>query len=106
MIHVPVKETNKAKVRRVDFLGAFTLVTALVLLLLGLNSGGNIVQWNHPLVYVSLPLSFVLLCFFIYVEDQIASEPVIPVRLLLNSSVSLTRSFEFGMCVDSLHIVF
>lgn len=88
MIHVPVKQTDTAKVRRVDFLGAFTLVAALVLLLLGLNSGGNIVPWNHPLVYTSLPLSFVLLCVFIYVEDRIASEPVIPIRLLLNRSVS------------------
>ncbi|KXL46306.1 hypothetical protein M433DRAFT_144085 [Acidomyces richmondensis BFW] len=106
MIHVPVKETNKAKVRRVDFLGAFTLVTALVLLLLGLNSGGNIVQWNHPLVYVSLPLSFVLLCFFIYVEDQIASEPVIPVRLLLNSSVMAACLTNWFMTMSVFSLIY
>lgn len=86
-IKVPIKETETAKINRVDFLGAFTLVAALVLLLLGLNSGGNFVPWNHPLVYVSLPLSFVFLLLFIYVEDRVASEPVIPVRLLLNTSV-------------------
>lgn len=45
MIDVPIKETETAKIKRVDFLGALTLVSALVLLLLGLNSGGNIVPW-------------------------------------------------------------
>jgi hypothetical protein len=114
MINVPVKKTTTAKIKRVDFLGAFTLVAALVLLLLGLNSGGNIVPWcvrcslgldeqsltarrNHPLVYVSLPLSFVFLLIFVYVEDRVASEPIIPVRLILHQSVAagcLTMFFE------------
>ena len=87
MIDVPIKETDKDKIKRVDFLGAFTLVASLVLLLLGLNSGGNIVPWNHPLVYVSLPLSLVILLVFVYVEDRVADEPIIPVRLLMNQSV-------------------
>jgi len=87
-VKIPVKETNKSRIKRVDFLGAFTLVVTLVLLLLGLNSGGNIVPWNHPLVYVSIPLSFISLLLFIYIEDQVAAEPIIPVRLLLNRTVA------------------
>ncbi|KAK5166901.1 uncharacterized protein LTR77_007630 [Saxophila tyrrhenica] len=87
-VDVPVKDTETDKIRRVDFSGAFALVATLVLLLLGLNSGGNIVPWTHPLVLVSLPLSAVFLLVFIYVEDRVASEPVIPVRLLLNQTVA------------------
>ncbi|PNS14945.1 hypothetical protein CAC42_2174 [Sphaceloma murrayae] len=87
-INIPVKETDTSKIKRVDFLGAITLSTSLVLLLLGLNSGGNIVPWSHPLVYVSLPLSALSLLSFIYVETRIASEPVIPVRLLLHRTVA------------------
>lgn len=49
-VKVPIKETSTDKIKRVDFLGALALVATLVLLLLGLNSGGNIVPWNHPLV--------------------------------------------------------
>ncbi|KAF2726187.1 putative major facilitator superfamily transporter [Polychaeton citri CBS 116435] len=97
MVNVPVKDTDTAKIKRVDFLGAFLLSASLVLLLLGLNSGGNIVPWNHPLVYVPLPLSFICLLGFIYVEDKIAPEPVIPVRLLLHRTVAaacLTNWFE------------
>lgn len=87
-IDVPIKETDTAKLKRVDFLGALTLVASLVFLLLGLNSGGNVVPWNHPLVYVSLPLSLIFLILFIFVEDRIADEPIIPVRLLLNQTVA------------------
>ncbi|KAF2136336.1 uncharacterized protein K452DRAFT_353979 [Aplosporella prunicola CBS 121167] len=86
-VKIPVKEKNMSRVRRVDFLGSFTLVCSLVLLLLGLNSGGNVVPWSHPLVLVSLPLSAIFLLVFIYIEDRVASEPIIPVRLLLHRTV-------------------
>jgi len=86
-VNVPPKKSEKSKLSRVDFLGASTLVVTLVLLLLGLNSGGNVVPWTHPLVLVSLPLSGLALCAFIYVETYIASEPVIPIRLLLHQTV-------------------
>ncbi|PMD28191.1 MFS multidrug transporter-like protein [Hyaloscypha hepaticicola] len=87
-VNIPPKKSEKSKLSRVDFLGAFTLVVFLLLLLLGLNSGGNVVPWTHPLVLVSLPLSIVALCAFIYIETYIASEPVIPVRLLLHRTVA------------------
>jgi hypothetical protein len=86
-VKVPVKETEKSLLKRIDFLGAGTLVVALILFLLGLNSGGNQVPWTHPLVLVSLPMAAVFLGFFIYVEDKVASEPIIPVRLLLDRTV-------------------
>ena len=86
-VKIPVKVTDKSRIKRVDFLGAITLVFALVLLLLGLNSGGNTVPWTHPLVLTTLPLSVVFLCIFVYIEDRVASEPIIPVRLLLNRTV-------------------
>ncbi|MCJ1420958.1 hypothetical protein MMC32_007318 [Xylographa parallela] len=87
IVKIPVKETGTAKWKRIDWLGAFTLIATLVLLLLGLNSGGNVVPWTHPLVLTTLPLSLVSLLFFIYVESNYADEPVIPVRLLLNRTV-------------------
>ena len=68
-------------------MGAITLILALVLLLLGLNSGGNTVPWRHPLVLTTLPLAAVVLAVFVYVEHSIAVEPIIPVRLLLDRTV-------------------
>ena len=88
LVQIPPKKSAKSKLSRVDFLGAFTLLVTLILLLLGLNSGGNIVPWTHPLVLVSLPLSAVGLAVFVYIEAYVATEPVIPVRLLLNRTVA------------------
>ena len=87
-VDIPVKNTDKARIKRVDFLGAITLVLTLVTLLLGLNTGGNQVPWTHPLVLTSLPLSAVFLGVFIYVEAYVATEPVIPVKLLLDRTVA------------------
>jgi hypothetical protein len=88
LVQIPPKVSVKSKLSRVDFLGSFTLLVTLILLLLGLNSGGNIVPWNHPLVLTSLPLSAVGLAVFVYIEAYVAAEPVIPVRLLLNRTVA------------------
>ena len=86
-VKVPVKHSEKSALKRIDFHGAIALILTLVLLLLGLNSGGNIVPWNHPLIYTTLPLSFLSLLAFIYIEHTYASEPVIPVKLLVNRTV-------------------
>ena len=86
-VDIPVKQSEKSALKRIDFLGAFLLIATLVLLLLGVNSGGNVVPWTHPLIYTTLPLSFISLLAFLYVESSHASEPVIPVRLLLDRTV-------------------
>jgi MFS family permease len=87
LVKIPVKEHNKSALNRIDFLGAALLVTSLVLLLLGLNSGGNQFPWNHPFILTVLPMSFVVFLGFICVEERVATEPIIPVRLILRRTV-------------------
>lgn len=79
--------SSQCSISRVDFLGSFTLVSSLVLLLLGLTTGGNIVPWTHPLATVSIPLSAVLLGCFIVVESKIAREPILPLHFLRDRTV-------------------
>ena len=79
---------GKSLIKRVDFLGSALLVTTLVLFLTGLNSGGNLVPWGHPLVLTTLPVSAILLGAFIAVEEKVAREPVVPIRLMLNRTVA------------------
>ncbi|KAL8765727.1 MAG: hypothetical protein Q9209_007292 [Squamulea sp. 1 TL-2023] len=103
-VHIPVKHSDQSAWKRIDYLGAVTLISTLVLLLLGINSGGNVVPWTSPLVLVSLPLSAISLLAFIYVEANRASEPVIPVRLLMDRTVlsaCLTNWFT-TMCQFSI----
>lgn len=87
LIKIPVQKTEDAAWKRVDFSGAALLTLALVLFLLGVNTGGNQLPWSHPLVVTVLPLSALCLALFVYVEDRLAIEPIIPVRLLLRRTV-------------------
>ncbi|KAJ5387947.1 hypothetical protein N7509_010488 [Penicillium cosmopolitanum] len=87
-VNIPVKNSDKSRIKRVDFLGATTLVLTMVTLLLGLNTGGNQLPWTHPLVLISFPVSAIFLGLFIYIEARVATEPIIPIRLLLDRTVA------------------
>ncbi|KAL8946219.1 MAG: hypothetical protein Q9222_007359 [Ikaeria aurantiellina] len=100
--HSPPKPSdNRSAVSRVDFLGAFLLVSTLVLFLMGLTTGGNIVPWNHPLPLASLLCAALLACCFIYVEQRVAREPILPLNLLRHRSVlcSCLTMFCFHMAM-------
>jgi MFS family permease len=86
LVRIPPKLSGKSYLSRIDFTGALALIVFLVLLLLGLNTGGNLVPWVHPLPLTALPLSLVALVFFIVWESR-AAQPVIPVRLLFDRTV-------------------
>lgn len=86
LVDIPPKQSDKSYLSRIDFSGVFLTIAFLVLLLLGLNSGGNVVPWTHPLPLVSLSLSLVAFLAFVYCESR-ASQPIIPVRLLVNRTI-------------------
>lgn len=94
LIDVPPKISNKSLISRIDFTGSFLTVAFLVTLLLGLNAGGNLVPWTHPLILTTLPVSLVLLVAFVWWESR-ARQPIIPVRLLLDRTV-------FAACITNL----
>ncbi|KAI1802961.1 MFS general substrate transporter [Daldinia bambusicola] len=94
LVRIPPKVSGKSYLARIDFTGVFSLITFLVLLLLGLNAGGNLVPWIHPLPLTTLPLSLVAFVAFILWESR-AQQPIIPVRLLLGRTV-------FTACMTNL----
>ncbi|KAK6952008.1 hypothetical protein Daesc_006534 [Daldinia eschscholtzii] len=94
LVRIPPKVSGKSYLARIDFTGVFSLITFLVLLLLGLNAGGNLVPWIHPLPLTTLPLSLVAFIAFILWESR-AQQPIIPVRLLLDRTV-------FTACMTNL----
>lgn len=96
-VQIPVKSNDKTALRRIDYLGSLTLTAGLVLLLFGLNSGGNLVPWNHSIVLITLSLSVVFLVMFAFVESYVAREPIIPTRLLLNLTIAAAcATYEFA----------
>ncbi|KAK9328151.1 major facilitator superfamily domain-containing protein [Lipomyces starkeyi] len=86
-LDLPVKQIDGSKLKRIDFLGSFTLVSALVLFLFAVSVGGSYAPWTSPAVIFAFLFSGVLLITFVYVELRVAREPVIPLFLLRDMTV-------------------
>ncbi|KAK9451565.1 major facilitator superfamily domain-containing protein [Limtongia smithiae] len=87
-LNLPAIKKNGDVLKRIDFLGSFTLVSGLVLFLFGVSVGGNYYPWRSAIVVMPLSLSVIVLGCFVYVELYIAREPIIPLRLLNNRTVA------------------
>ncbi|KAI5852836.1 major facilitator superfamily domain-containing protein [Morchella snyderi] len=105
-VRIPIKKSNIARHRRIDYAGAFTLVMSLVLLLIALSTGGNILPWTHPLILVCLPLSVVFLFAFGYIEKNVAQEPIIPVGLLGDRTVLAACMTNWFMVMSVFSLYF
>lgn len=68
--------------QRIDFSGAFLLVSGLSIQLVGLSLGGNNLPWSDPWVIVSLVGSCGLLIGFLVVEATTSAIPIIPLKML------------------------
>jgi MFS family permease len=66
-----------------DIAGSFLLTSSVAFLILGLNLGGNIFPWGHPLVIVSLVVGFIAGATLVYVESR-AGRPVMPLPMLFS----------------------
>ncbi|CAH0017249.1 unnamed protein product [Clonostachys rhizophaga] len=86
LVRVPPKQSDKSYLARIDFFGVFLTLSFLVLLLLGLNTGGNLVPWNHPIPLATIPLSIAAFAGFLWWESRV-KQPIIPVRLLRTQTI-------------------
>ena len=86
-LHLPGQEVDwKTNLRRIDFLGAFILILAVLGMLIGLDRGSN-VAWSIPLAYGPLIASIILFGLFVLVETKIASEPFAPGHIIFERSL-------------------
>lgn len=98
LVKVPPKQSDKSYLDRVDYQGAFLTSSFLILLLLGLNTGGTLVPWTHPLPLTTLPLSVILFIGFIWWESK-AKQPIVPVRLLRNRTILTNFVASLFICM-------
>ncbi|KAA8902059.1 hypothetical protein TRICI_005947 [Trichomonascus ciferrii] len=84
----PKEETRREKFRRIDVLGACTLVSTLLVLMFAIATAGDQFAWSSPVIIGLLVLSFLLACAFVYVELYIAKEPVIAIELFSNRTIT------------------
>lgn len=89
----------KAKLRRIDYLGAGLLIIAVFGLLFGLDRGSN-VAWRDVYTITSLAVAVPLFGIFLLVEVKIASEPFAPSHVVFERSLLacfLCNYFRYGM---------
>jgi EmrB/QacA subfamily drug resistance transporter len=72
----------------IDYLGAATLLLAVVPLLVALSWGGREHPWGSPTIVGMLALAAAMTAAFLWVEGR-AAEPIIPLGLFRSSIVSI-----------------
>ncbi|KAK6077493.1 transporter [Seiridium cupressi] len=75
------RETFMEAMRAFDFKGSILLTTSTTFLILGLNLGGNVLPWSHPLIIISLVIFAVCFPACLWAESK-AKRPIMPLTLL------------------------
>ena len=91
------KESWRQKLKRVDFAGAVAIIIDVASLLLGLDQGSE-QSWTAPSTITCLCLSAFSFGLFGYVEDQLATEPFVPRRVIMTRTA--------GACLLCNFIIF
>lgn len=91
-LHVP----HTPRRAPIDYLGIATLSTGLVALLLAVSFGGSSWAWGSSESLGLFALSAVALVAFVVVERK-AVEPVLPLRLFADRTISLSLVAAFGI---------
>ncbi len=95
----------KEKLRRIDFLGAFSLVVAVFCLLVGLDRGSN-VSWSDIYVVACASTSLALFAIFIFIEMKIASHPFAPGHIIFERSLSASYLTNFFVIAGNTSFLF
>ncbi|KAI8615236.1 major facilitator superfamily domain-containing protein [Chytriomyces sp. MP71] len=94
------------KVKRIDFAGVVSLVLGVTALVLALSLGGNEREWSDPVVYSSLFAGVILLLAFLAIEHWVATEPILPLRILFLRTPAACYWICMFSSVSALSIVF
>ncbi|KAK9452580.1 major facilitator superfamily domain-containing protein [Dipodascopsis uninucleata] len=104
----PKSEIVPGRIKRIDFLGSFTLVSGLAVFLLAVSMGGSYIPWNDPLIFFLFPLAFAFFAAFVHIENKVAVEPILPLKLLKDRTVfgsAICNSLIFMICFAHLFYV-
>jgi len=104
-------ESLGAKLKRVDFIGAITIILSTLLLLLGLNWGGKKYLWSSWQVIIPIITSVILMLFFVFVELKVAIEPLLPRTIFTRNVISanitnLLNGFPFYVSLNYIPIYY
>ncbi len=89
-LHIP----KVVKKHKIDYLGAFLLVTGVAALLLFVSVYGPQNGWTDSRTMTALVIAIVLIVLFLAQESR-AAEPILPLNLFKNHTFSLTSVLGF-----------
>ncbi|KAJ1555323.1 hypothetical protein HK405_002615 [Cladochytrium tenue] len=85
---LPAPEGNMLrKLAQVDYLGVFIVLAGVTCFLTPLQLGGSLWAWNSPQVIATFVLSGVLLAAFLFTQNRVSKNPVVPPAVFMNRSV-------------------
>ncbi|RUS23203.1 hypothetical protein BC937DRAFT_90787 [Endogone sp. FLAS-F59071] len=95
-----------SKLTRIDYFGSGSLILGVVGLLLGSAWGGNTLPWSSPIVISCLVGGSLLLIVFVFIEANIAKEPIMPWRVLKSQTPFAVSMANFFGSMNSTPIIF
>ncbi|PWK14947.1 MDR family MFS transporter [Tumebacillus permanentifrigoris] len=88
------KESLQKVKQKIDWLGAFTLVGAVVCLMFGLEFGGNQYAWDSPQI-IGLFAGFVVLFISFLIAETKAAEPIIAFKMFKRRTFFTSNAVGF-----------
>jgi hypothetical protein len=73
-------------IKAIDWLGIFTFLAFTLMVLLGLNFGGAIFEWDSAKVVALLVVGGLMIFAFVYSEARVSRYPLMPMTLFKNWS--------------------
>ncbi|KZT20836.1 MFS general substrate transporter [Neolentinus lepideus HHB14362 ss-1] len=93
------------KFKRIDFVGAFTLVCSVFFLLVALDRGGN-VSWDDKLTISCIAISALFWIGFGFTELKLAKEPFAPKRIVVGPNLIASYLVNFFGVMASMCLVY
>ncbi|PQE04774.1 major facilitator superfamily transporter protein [Rutstroemia sp. NJR-2017a BBW] len=87
-----------SKLANIDYLGAITLVSTIVLFLFGLSS--------PEIAWLPILISILLLIIFLYIELRLAADPIIPITVLKSRGALLSCFAQLGIMSARWSVLF
>ncbi|KAJ3093377.1 hypothetical protein HK100_006640 [Physocladia obscura] len=100
------KEPLCDSLQRIDWIGAFLLITGVICLLIPIQGGGSQYAWNSSTVIVLFILGFFFIGAFVYFEGWAAKNPLLPFSLFNNRQTIAAFATMFWLGCGLLVIIF
>ncbi|OMH81574.1 putative MFS-type transporter YusP [Zancudomyces culisetae] len=94
------------KLKTIDFVGTIVFLGSFLMIILGLNMGGTKYSWNSPVIIGLFVGGILLLVFFVYVEINMAKDPIIPMEIFKIRNVTFITIGQFCVGVGLFTLIY